>query len=107
MDQCKSTLSKPRQQLLEEIQQLFFGTIENLLIENGEPNFSISSVIRQEIKLGPEAVPRPNPQGIDFALKAQVVDLFSHFDRLRDAVVTVEVRHGLPHRLIVQRPIVR
>ena len=104
MDRCKSTLSTPRQQLLGAMQQLFFGTIENLPIENGEPNLAMSSVIRQEIKLGPEAVPRPNSRGADFALKAQVVDLFSHFGRLRDAVVTIEVRHGLPHRLIIERP---
>lgn len=102
MDHCKSTLSTPRQRLLETIQQVFFGTIENLAIEGGEPKLTPSPTIRQEIKLGPE-VPRPTPQGLDFALKDQVIDLFGHFDRLRDAVVSVEIRHGLPHRLIVER----
>jgi hypothetical protein len=84
------------------MQQILFGAIENLPIENGEPNLSTSPTIRQEIKLGLEAVPRPYPRGLDFALKAQVLDLFAHFERLRDAVVSIEVRHGLPHRLIIE-----
>lgn len=100
MDQRKSTLSAARRNLLEVIQQTFFGAIENLPIENGEPNAALASV-RQEIKLGPDAVPRPKPLSADFELKAQVIDLFQRFDHLRDGVVTVEVRHGLPHRLIV------
>jgi hypothetical protein len=102
MDHCKSTLSAPRQKLLETAQQIFFGTIENLAIQNGEPNTTSASMIRQEIKLGPDATP-PQPRSGDFALKAQVIDLFDHFDRLRNGIVTIEVRHGLPHRLIIIR----
>lgn len=102
MDQCKSTLSVPRQKLLETIQRTFFGSIENLPIENSEPNSALAT-IRQEIKLGLEAIHDTEPWPADFKLKAQVIDLFDHFDRLRNAAVTIEVRHGLPHRLIVVR----
>lgn len=103
MDHCKSTLSAPRRNLLETIQQTYFGTIGSLPIENGEPMCALAT-IRQEIKLGLERTPRNKPWPADFELRAQVLDLFEHFDRLRNALVTIEIRHGLPHRLTVIGP---
>ena len=39
----------------------------------------------------------------DFALKAQVRDLFDHFDALRTGTIrTLEVKHGLPFRMQVE-----
>ena len=104
MDQCKSTLSAPRQKLLQAMQQLYFGKIENLVITGSEPLFSPAPRITQEIKLGVAEPERPGRQHDDFALKRHLIELFDHFDRLPDGtVVTIDVRHGLPARLIVAR----
>lgn len=104
MDQCKSTLSAPRQKLLEIMQQLYFGKIEDLAIVGSEPLFSPAPRITQEIKLGAADTERSAQRNDDFALKRHLTELFDHFDRLPDeAVVTIEVRHGLPARLIVAR----
>ena len=106
MDQSKSSLSTCRQRLLEIMQQLHFGKIENLVVLHGDPVFSPPPTITQEIKLGPESAPRSGPNQIDFALKSHVIDLFNHMERLRDgSLVTIECRHGLPTRLIVERSV--
>jgi len=100
MGQCKSSLSAPRQQLVQIIRQLYFGTIESE-IKGGEPVFEPPPKVVHEFKLGVEGPPTPSSVGTDFELKKAVVDLFDHFDRLRDASVVIECRHGLPARLIV------
>ena len=101
MGHCKSTLSAPRQKLLLAMQRNPWSNID-LVVSGGEPSFSPPPKITREIKLGIDAPARPDSEGGDFQLKQAVTDLFQHFDQLRDgSVITVEVRHGLPARLIV------
>jgi hypothetical protein len=40
MDQCKSTLSAPRQKLLGIMRQLYFGKIDDLVIQGKEPSLT-------------------------------------------------------------------
>ena len=104
MDQCNSTLSAPRQELIQLMQQLYFGKIEDLVVLSSEPSFSPAPRIIQEIKLGGSEAERPVQRNDNFTLKRHITELFDQFDRLPDgAVVTIEVRHGLPARLIVAR----
>jgi hypothetical protein len=106
MDQCKSTLSAPRKKLLQTMQHLHFGTIEGLVVKGGEPCFTPAPKITQEIKLGTEIPQRPTMTDDNFALKRCVTDLFEQLGRLPDdSAVTIDVRHGLPARLIVARSI--
>jgi hypothetical protein len=77
-----------------------FSTIE-ILIVAGQPCFTPPPKISREIKLGIDPPALPSPEESDFALKRAVTDLFDHFDRLREASVVIECRHGLPARLIV------
>jgi aspartate/methionine/tyrosine aminotransferase len=100
MKRCKSTLSLPRQKLLQVMQRNPWANIE-LDVSGGEPSFSPPPKITREIKLGVDATARSTPEEGDFALKRAVTDLFEHLDRLRDSVVIIEVRHGLPARLIL------
>lgn len=101
MDRCLSTLSTTRQKLVRVMQRNPFSNIETVVRE-GEPCFSPPPKITREIKLGIDAIPRPGPEDGDFALKRAVTDLFEHFDQLHDSTaVTIEVRHGLPARLIL------
>lgn len=101
----KSALSPNRQRLVDAMQQLNFGRIEGLVIRDGEPTFSPAPRLIQDIKIGSaDNGPRPELGREDFALKASVIELFEHFDRLCDGtIVVVEVRYGLPFRVIVER----
>jgi hypothetical protein len=101
MDRCKSTLSPSRQKLLQAMQRNPFSNIETV-VRGGDPCFDPPPIIRREIKLGVDAPARTDSESGDFALKRAVTDLFEHLDRLCDgSVVMIEVRHGLPARLIL------
>jgi hypothetical protein len=55
-----------------------------------------------EIKFGGDNGPRPERDAGDFTLKSQVVEMLQHFDRLGDGTIdSIEVKHGLPFRMIV------
>jgi hypothetical protein len=104
----QSSLSAPRQQLLRLMQELQFGTIEILIIVGAEPTFAPPPKIIREIKLGSDVAAWPIVNGGDFSLKREVTDLFAQFDAFsEETAVTIEVRHGLPVRLIVGRGIAR
>jgi hypothetical protein len=104
MDRRLSTLSAPRQWLLHLMRQLNFGTIENLTVNGGEPMASPPPKIIQAIKLGLEPAKQAERKQADFELKSHIIELFSQFDQLKDeSIVTIECRHGLPARLIVER----
>jgi hypothetical protein len=99
----KTSLSAPRRQLLETMQRLNFGRIEDLEIRNGEPMFSPAPRIVQDIKLGGENGPRPELDAADFVLKSQVAEFFGHLSRIRNgSVEAIEVKHGLPFKLVVE-----
>lgn len=99
----KAGLSSNRRRLVETMQHLNFGRIESLVIRKGEPTFVPAPHLIQDIKIGSDAGPRPERSREDFALRASVIELFEHFNRLPDgALVAVEVRHGLPFRVIVE-----
>lgn len=100
----KSKLSAGQFQLIELMQQINFGRIEGLWIRNGEPQFAPPPKIICEIKFGGENGPRPQKSSDDFELKAQVVELLQHLERIGNAIIdTIEVKHGLPFRLIVEQ----
>jgi hypothetical protein len=101
----KGSLSGPRKHLIEIMQRLAFGRIETLEIRGGEPIFAPAPRIIQDIKLGSERGHRPELERDDFLLKAPVIDLFQHLNRVGDGTVAViEVRHGLPHKLRLKDP---
>lgn len=98
----KKDLSSPRRQLLTLMQQLNFGRIENLVVLNGEPQFDPPPHVVREIKFGGDNEPRREVGSDDFLLKAQAVELFDRFDRLRSFHIDLlEVKHGLPFRMSV------
>ncbi|GIW90019.1 MAG: hypothetical protein KatS3mg109_0451 [Pirellulaceae bacterium] len=98
----KASLSPARRRLLELFQRVNFGRVERLSIQNAEPVLEPPPRVIREIKFGGENGPRPELEAHDFLLKTQVVELFEHFDRLGTGIVDViEVKHGLPFRMIV------
>jgi hypothetical protein len=81
-----------------------FGRIEDLTIHRGEPTFDPPPRIVKDVKLGaPDNGPRPELEATDFALKREHIELFENLGRLGDGTVrTIEVKSGLPFRLIVE-----
>ena len=99
----KAALSTAQQQLMQMMQALNFGRIEELKIRRGEPIFDPSPRVVRQIKFGGDNGPRPELQHSDFALKSQVVELFDHLARIGDGTVeTLEVQHGLPFKLTIE-----
>ena len=97
-----SSLTAARQRLVRLMQQINFGRIENLRIRAGEPVFDPSLHIVREVKLGADTGSTRQAKGDDFELKSQVRELLAALSEIGDGVVKcIEVRHGLPFRMVV------
>ena len=98
----KQDLSARRASLLELMQNINFGRIEGLAVQDREPILNPPPRIIREVKFGGENGPRHELDAGNFLLKSQVVELFQHFDQLGDAAIEVlEIKHGLPFRMMV------
>jgi hypothetical protein len=98
----KSSLSPRRRALIERMQSLNFGRIEQLVVEQGEPVFGPNTRVVREHKFGGENGPRPEAALSDFPLKGQVIELFGLLDQIRDGTVDLlEIKHGVPFRTFV------
>lgn len=100
--QFMSSLSAARRHLVEMMQEIHFGRIEGLAVRGGEPNFDPPPSVVHEVKFSGENGTRYKFESNDFALKAQVVELFEHLSRLGDGTVgALEIKNGLPFRMHV------
>ena len=85
------------------MQRIGFGTIEQLVIRQGEPVLDPPPKVVRDVKFGAENGPRPESDLNDFVLKAQVRDLFEQFDVMGNGTIRcLEVKHGLPFRMQVE-----
>ena len=101
--QTKSSLTASRRRLLEVMQEINYGLIEGLVILDGEPVFDPPPRVVRDVRFCAENGPRPESVIEDFALKAQVRDLFAHLDALGNGTIRrLEVQHGLPFRMQVE-----
>jgi hypothetical protein len=98
----KSDLSPARRRLIEVMQRLNFGRLENLIVANGEPVLDDSVGVVREVKFSGDNAPRQELTRPDFILKAQARELFEQFDALRDfTALSLTVKHGLPFHMEV------
>ena len=65
----KSSLSGSHRRLVELMQRLNFGRIEDLIVRDGEPVFDPAPKVIQKVKIGGENGPRPELSCEDFLLK--------------------------------------
>lgn len=99
----KAHLPEPRRRLLELMQRIGFGRIEQLDIRSGDPVVEPLPPTIREILFGGENGPRPELSMPDYRLKSQVVALFAEFDRLGDGMIDVLViKYGLPFRMEIR-----
>jgi hypothetical protein len=69
---AKSSLSDPQRRLVELMQRLNFGRIEDLIIRGGEPVFDPAPKVIQKVKIGGENGPRPE---VTMAVISDIVSL--------------------------------
>ena len=99
----KASLTPQRKRLVKLMQGLNFGRIEGLVVCGGEPVFDPPPRIVREVKFGGENGPRPEAAKEDFALKAQVCNLFAEMEAMGDGIVrSLEIKHGLPFKMAVE-----
>lgn len=99
----KTSLTPSHQRLLKEMQRINFGRIENLVVRDGNPVFDPPPRAIRDVKFCGENGPRPESAIDDFALKAQVLDLFAQFDAIGNGTIRcIEVKHGLPFRMLIE-----
>ena len=99
----KRSLDPVALRLVEIIEELGFGRIEQISVCDGKPCFERATEVVQEIKLGSEIEPRVEHSNADLTLKSEFERLFNLLDQLRDGIVDIEIRHGVPFRLVVKR----
>ena len=93
----KTSLSRSRRRLLELMQEINFGRIENVFIFKGEPVFYPFPRVIYEIKFSGENNPRPERKVHDFELKNDVLELFRWIDRIGNGkILVLKIKHGLP-----------
>jgi len=93
-------LSESRRRLLRLMQEIHFGSIEDLEIRGGEPVFDPPPRVIREIKFGGDRSPRLQTTAKDFAAKPQVAELLDSLTRIRDGTIgRLEVQHGIPFRM--------
>ena len=98
----KGALSLDRRRLIELIQEISFGRIEQLIVRGGEPVLEPPPRIVHTVKFGGQNGPREERTLDDFTLKRHIVELFDEFDHLCDGVINVlTVKHGLPFNMEV------
>lgn len=96
-------LSPARQRLVRLFQTINFGRLEELEIRGGDPVFSPAPRVFLELKLDVNDGPRPEARLERFELREQVRRFFRQIEDLGDgSVEVVEVRHGLPFRMVVE-----
>lgn len=101
-----STLSPTRRRLLTLMQWMYFGRVEGLCVQAGEPVLNPPPRVIREVKLDGERGPHALTNREDFILKAQVLDLFAEMERMGDGVIRlIEVRHGLPVRMSIEEEV--
>ena len=102
METKKHVLAPQEQRLLEVMQAVNFGRIDNIEIKGGRPVVNADWKMIRTIRIGRENGPRPELEKKDFVLKAKQVEIFEHIRSLRDgAKIMVCVQHGLPEWIYV------
>ena len=99
----KASLNAGQRLTVELIEALGFGVVERLMISGGVPILEPEPRIVQAVKLDSEPQWQRESSDADLTLKKEFENLFDGLARLRDGVVDIEVRHGLPTRLVMER----
>ncbi len=100
MAQDQPSITEAQKRLLQLMQEVHYGKIEDLVISNGEPVMGLTVRVLRDVKLSGECSKKPIIQDRDYLDKPQIVEMLRQFRRLGDGVVQlVEIHDGLPFRI--------
>jgi hypothetical protein len=100
-----SELSAPRQALIRQCQRTGFGKIVGFAVRECEPMLTTETEILFDVKLDGDDSSWPEQNLSDFELSREVVRLFAKLDTIRNVAVDyLEVRGGIPRRLVFKGP---
>ena len=102
----KNSVSWARQGLIELMQTVYYGRIEDTEVRNREPVLDPPPRTVKTFKLGKEGTTVAGSPQDDFVLKREIIDLFDLFDRYGTfRIDRIEIRGGLPFKIdLVDRP---
>ena len=104
----KDTLSPARLHLVELMQEVNFGRIEQLEVRDWQPVFEPTPRVVRIIVFGKENKPNACRVTHDYVLKKKVVELFEVLDRERSlSIRELVIENGLPVRMTVAEVINR
>lgn len=100
----KKSLPPACARLVTLFQEVNFGRIEGLKVEDGLPVLDPLPTVTQTIRMGGRNGARPETRWQDYVLKKEVVEFFQHLRRLGNGVIdSIEVQNGLPRAMKVTR----
>jgi len=79
------------------MREIGHGRIAHLRIEHGQPRLDPWPLTVRDIQFGVSVPPAPQTAGVDFQLKARVVELIRYIRSMESGeVLTLRIRGGLP-----------
>ncbi len=97
-------LSTPRQALVRLFQSINFGQVLGIVVQNGDPIFHPEPTVLLDVKLDADEGIRQEAELPDFALRDEVRRLMARLDQLKNGrVERIEVRSGVPRRVVIER----
>ena len=101
-DVSKAVLTPARRRLVELMQEVNYGRIEQLEVREWEPVFKPPPRVARQIVFGKDNGPNARRATDGFALKKKVAELFEVFDRERSlSIRELVIENGLPVRMTV------
>lgn len=99
-------MSLPWQRLIRTDQAVYFGSVEGVGACRGEPASAPAGARYERKFASPDAKAPAAINQTDFQFKAAHLELIQKFAGLPDGVVvTLEIRYGLPARLVRVKPL--
>ncbi|NIA08027.1 MAG: hypothetical protein GWP14_10425 [Actinobacteria bacterium] len=96
----RTAIAPASRRLIEQMQRIRFGQIEDLMVRNGQPVFGPDTRIVRKHKIGGQNGPCRSVSPESLARNAKVIELFDCLSSLGNGLVrTLIVQDGLPHCL--------
>lgn len=100
MSQDQPSISEAQKRLLQLMQEVHYGKVEDIVISSGEPVMGLPVKVLRDVKLSGESGRKTIFADRDYLDKPQVVEMLRQFRRLGDGIVQlVEIHDGLPFRM--------
>jgi hypothetical protein len=91
-----------RRWLVEAMRKMVYGTIEDIVLIDGEPMLDPLPKVLRSKRLGAKNSSVRECAG-NYLLKQQVLEIFEEFDQIGSGIVArIDVRDGLPYKIALQ-----